>query len=155
MTDQAQQNIYDNIEQHGRHCQSVMGDEGWPRFTVSIGFGITRKWPEILIVGPKMVLANAMLWRFWEAGVPLADSTDRFDILDDFCCKLRWVHESWHDDLFGRAQWAYRDRKAGSLTTLQCIWPTTSGSFPWEDASPERFSDLQPLVSGPHWSRVQ
>ena len=145
--DKLQQRIEGNIREHGWHCQYVGGDEAWPEFAYSIGFGLTRDWPEVLIIGARQKLAHGMLWRIWESDAAPKPESDRTDILDGFTCKMRPVDRSWFDDLFGRALWAYSDRGL-ELSVVQCIWPTTSGVFPWDPDAPDGFAERQPLVSG-------
>lgn len=141
-----QASISQNIKQYGWHAQHVYGDDIWPAFTYSIGWGITRDWPEMIVVGQRQEVAHGMLERVWDsADLPMADAP-RIDILDGFTCHLKQVDLSWYEFLFGAAIDHYMDRNLPAFRAMQCVWPTTRGVLPWDSEAPDGFDRAQPLV---------
>lgn len=147
MTDQLENQIEDHIRSFGWHAQYVAGDDVWPAFAYSIGWGITRDWPEMIVVGQRMEVCHGMLQMVWESGQrPVADAA-RTDVLPEFTCCLKPVHLTWYPFLFGRAIDAYMKRNLPAFPALQCIWPTTSGILPWDANAPAGFDQAQPLLN--------
>lgn len=147
MTDALADTIERSIDKHGWHCQWVHASRDFPPFAYSIGWGITRDWPECLIVGAiRQSLAHSMLWRIWESGAPPKPRTERADILDGFTCVMLSVDLSWYRFLFGRSIDAYMARELPRFDAVQCVWPTTSGVLPWDDGASDAFIARQPRV---------
>ena len=76
--------ISDNVEGHGWHAQFVGGDEFWPAFSYSIGWGISRDWPEVIVVGQRLEGAHGMLAKIWETNEKPTDGQIRMDVLPDY-----------------------------------------------------------------------
>ncbi len=142
-----QKTVLDNVEEHGWHAQFVGGDEIWPAFTYSIGWGITRDWPEVIIVGQRLEVAHGMLAKIWETKDKPENDHLRTDILPEFRCKMFKVDFTWYEFLFGAALDFYSDRNLRAFEAYQCVWPTTSDVLPWEKDAPDGFSNVQPLVN--------
>ncbi|MEM6971624.1 MAG: DUF4262 domain-containing protein [Pseudomonadota bacterium] len=150
MTDKMSDAIERNIAEHGWHCQSVHGDADFPPFAYSIGWGMTRTWPEFLIVGAaRPSLSTSMIWRVWESGRRPCPGEVRDDILDGYDCPMRAVDLSWFPFLFGRAIDAYMTRGLKPFEAVQCIWPTTAHVLPWEPEASEQFVKRQPILDRP------
>jgi len=139
--------ISDNVEEHGWHAQFVNGDEIWPAFTYSIGWGLDGDWPEVIIVGQRLEVAHGMLAKMWEIKNKPQNEQVRTDILPDFRCKMLRVDFSWYEFLFGAAIDFYMDRNLKAFEAYQCVWPTTSDVLPWEKNAPDAFAMAQPLVN--------
>lgn len=146
--DKLDEKVEHNIATHGWHCMHVGGDEAWPAFTYSIGWGFERGWPEVIVVGPGLELAHGMLLGFWESDLPPAPGQKREDILRGYPCRVAAVHPTWHDFLFGRALAAY-ERRGLTFRGLQCVFPNRDGLFPDDLDCPQQFRASQPLVSKP------
>jgi hypothetical protein len=146
MADQ-QKKIFENVEKHGWHAQLVGGDEAWPAFAYSIGWGLTREWPEVIVVGQRLEGAQGMLAKIWETEDKPIDGQIRTDILPEFRCKMLRVDFTWYEFLFGAAIDFYMDRNLHAFEAQQCVWPTTSDVLPWEKNAPDGFGAAQPLVN--------
>lgn len=142
-----QQKISENIKEYGWHAQLVGGDEYWPAFAYSIGWGITRDWPEVIVVGQRLKVAHGMLARIWETGEKPADDQILTSVLPKFRCKMLKVDVTWYEFLFGAAIDFYMERNLQAFEAYQCVWPTTSDVFPWETNAPKGFATAQPLVN--------
>ncbi|MEP3638046.1 MAG: DUF4262 domain-containing protein, partial [Paracoccaceae bacterium] len=129
------------------HAQFVSGDEIWPAFTYSIGWGITRDWPEVIIVGQRLEVAHGMLANIWETKDKPTNDQMRTDVLPEFRCQMFKVDFSWYEFLFGAAIDYYMDRNLRAFEAYQCVWPTTSDVLPWEKNAPDGFLSAQPLVN--------
>ncbi len=139
--------IRNNIAEYGWHTQAVGGDQIWPPFTYTIGWGIERGWPEVIIIGQRAEVAHGILTNLWESNKAPEENQVRQDLLPNFDCKMKHVDLSWYQFLFGAAIDFYMDNDLPPFNALQCVWPTTSGVFPWDDNAPEDFDRAQPLVN--------
>ena len=139
--------ISENVDEHGWHAQFVGGDEIWPAFTYSIGWGITRDWPEVIIVGQRLEVAHGMLAKIWATNEKPTNNQMRTDVLPGFRCKMLTVDFTWYEFLFGAAIDYYMDRNLPPFEAYQLVWPTTSDVLPWEENAPDGFSNAQPLVN--------
>ena len=141
-----QESIRANVKEHGWHTQAVGGDHIWPKFTYSIGWGVSRSWPEVVIIGQRMETSHMMLSELWESNITPTADVLRQDILPGYGCQMRTVDLSWYDFLFGAGIDFYTEASHPPFKALQCVWPTTSGVLPWDQNAPEGFDKAQPLV---------
>jgi len=139
--------IEENIRQFGWHAQCVFGDGTWPEFAYSIGWGINDDWPEVIVIGQRQEVAHGMLRRIRDADKRPDHDQTRTDILDGFACKFMRADVSWYPFLFGAAIDYYMDRSLPPFRAMQCVWPTTSGIFPWDQNAPQGFDQAQSLVN--------
>ena len=144
----ADRKLFDNIEKYDCHVISVaniVGEEG-PTFSYSIGLTTTLNAPELLIVGLGSKLAHTMIngyrddiknGREFIPGAFYSGFLDGFDVLlieanesarKDFAIWADWYHERMHFPLY------------------QCIWPTTSGVWPWQTNADADFKSTQPIL---------
>ncbi|WP_299751409.1 DUF4262 domain-containing protein [uncultured Tateyamaria sp.] len=138
--------ISNSFDEYGWHAQIVGGDDIWPAFAYSIGWGINRGWPEVIVIGQRPEVAHGILRKIWESDEKPMNDQLRTDILPDFRCKMLKVDHSWYEFLFGAAIDFYANRDLRSFEALQCVWPTTSDVLPWENNAPDGFEAAQPLV---------
>lgn len=65
------------------------------------------------------------------------------DVLDDFECYFIEVDKANYDRYVNLDLWLYQ---GNNFPLLQCVYPTTKGIYPWEDAWPANIKKLQPLL---------
>ena len=139
--------IAENVKQHGWHTQVAHGDSIWPTFVYTIGWGIERHWPEVIVVGQRPQVAHGMLSQIWENNDKPTAGQVCTNILPDFRCQLMEVDTSWYEFLFGAAIDFYMERDLPAFEALQFVWPTTSDVLPWERGAPDGFEEAQPLLN--------
>jgi hypothetical protein len=145
-----------DIAQHGLRVMKVMGDEEWPEFVYSVGLHHTFGVPETIILGLRTDVSHWILNELADR----ARHGERFQVgdtieglLEGFPVQLRSVRHEQIEPHFGWARWFY---DGDPFPTMQLVWPTTSGVWPWETGASEEFRRKQPLLESadvPAWAR--
>ena len=138
--------VLQNIEEYGWHVVKIMEDDEGPGFCFSIGLFKTFNHPEILIVGLKLDLAHILINNIGESirnGKRYDTTAPHDDILDGFNCYMVDVEVRHYREYLGYATWYY---EGSNFPTLQCVYPTVKGIFPWQDEWPNELKDLQPVL---------
>ena len=145
-----------DIAQHDLHVLRVHGDDAWPEFTYSVGLYRQFKLPEVIIVGLRGELAHWMLNEL----AARARAGERFQagdmvdgLLDGFQVTFRPVPMDHAIAHFGWAFWYY---DGGKFPTLQLVYPTTAGIWPWDANASDSFRAEQPVLETtpiPDWAR--
>lgn len=137
--------ISENIENYGWHVVNVLGDEMYPSFSYSVGFYDTFGHPEVIFIGLKTDLAHLLINNIGETireGFTFQGNVFYSNILDNFQCKMIPVDEDFYGEYVGRAVGYYNQ----PFPLLQCVYPTVTGVFPWEEDWPEDLRELQPIL---------
>ncbi|HEY4322363.1 MAG TPA: DUF4262 domain-containing protein [Mucilaginibacter sp.] len=140
------QKLLDDIEKYGLHVLHIFGEEDYPPFSYSVGLYKTYNHPEIIIVGLKQQLSHIIINNIAEDiknGVNYSPFSSSDNILDNYRCLFIPVNKSNYKGYVGYDRWYY---KGDDFPVLQCIYPTTKGIYPWEDAWPDNIKKLQPLL---------
>lgn len=135
-----------DIKEHGLHVIHVLEDEKGPNFSYSVGLFHTYQHPEIIMIGLKRELAHILINNIAfdiKEGKTYKGGQFYSDILDDFECLMLDVEAKYYDEYFGQASRFY---KSNDFPVLQCVYPTVSGVYPWEDNWPENLKNIQPLL---------
>ena len=66
--------------------------------------------------------------------------------LEGFDCVFREVDRAHYRDYLGWARWLYRSNE---FPTLQLVYPTTSGVWPWQPEASEWFRKWQTMLAPP------
>ncbi|HEY4216446.1 MAG TPA: DUF4262 domain-containing protein [Gemmatimonadaceae bacterium] len=145
-----------DVAEHGLHVLRIFGDAEWPAFAYSVGLFQNFQIPEIIIVGLDPDLSHIIL----NALATRARGGERFQVgdmleglIDGFPVVLRSVRDEMIEPHFGWDLWFY-DRQ--EFPTAQLVWPTTSGTWPWDANASDEFRALQPLLDSapmPDWAR--
>jgi hypothetical protein len=152
----AEEKCLADIEQYGLHVLKVSGDNDWPEFTYSVGlyhrFGV----PEVIILGLRAKLAHWILNELaarvrsgyrYEAGDRVAGLIEGFEM------EFRPVAEAQVEPHFGWALWFYDFQP---FPTLQLVFPSTEGIWPWEPRASASLRKNEPLLETaavPDWAR--
>ncbi len=88
MGDRLEDGIETDVSRFGRHARFVVGDQAFPSFTYSIGFGFDRGWPEVVAVGAEADLAHAKPCGIGEDARRPAPGMDHDGIPDGFRCRF-------------------------------------------------------------------
>ncbi len=149
--DDDERRVVDDVRKHGWHACCIEPDAEGPGLNYSIGLIETENHPEIIIFGLDRRLTHDIMWGMVHdirAGRRF-DRPGRYeDLIDQYACAVRPVHESQHPPFLGYAMWYMRwIGRMGELEAVQLFWPSKcDGLFPWEDGCPQPVIDLQPLL---------
>lgn len=128
-----------------------------PGYAYSIGFGLTRDWPEATIFGLSLVQSRAALHRFWSlgqapdtlmrdaaSGRPTGEAIVH-GVLPDRPVMIRPISARRYDAYFGTALRAYTSlAEFGKLRVVQIVYPDNAGRWPWDHRAAARFANAQP-----------
>ncbi|SDC96528.1 protein of unknown function [Sphingomonas sp. YR710] len=156
--DDYEQNIIDNVRDHGWFCTSVFGsDESDPSFSYSVGFTETLSAPEFIIFGLDTRLMHSMLWEVFRQirdGKTIGDGERWSNLIEGFDCISRPVHSTnVIREYLNSAIWFWGDpvKKGMILLAYQLFWPgAKDGLYPWEPGSNELVCELQPILYLPN-----
>jgi hypothetical protein len=160
MVDEYEQEIIDNVAEHGWFCVAVGSGEETPCFAYTVGFWETLKTPELIIFGLPMKLTHGMLWsafRQIKSGKSSIEDGVRWsNLIEGFDCVSRPVHPTQiRREFFNSAMW-YRRHRAGErceIKAYQLFWPgKCNGLFPWERGCADVVSESQPQLYLPRES---
>lgn len=152
MLDAADQELVDNVQEHGFHSMGVHADTEVPGFRYSIGFWETLGSPEVIIFGLDLKLMHNMLWEMFrqiKSGARLADGARWSELIEGFDCISRPVHPSQMREHFGYALWyrRYRKQNVQDLQAYQLFWPgRQQGLYPWDPDCVQEVRDHQPTL---------
>jgi hypothetical protein len=145
-----------DVATHSLHVLRVLGDAEWPEFSYSVGLYRSFALPEVIILGLRGELAHWILNELaarareglrYQAG----DMVE--GLLAEFPVTFRPVPPEHVKAHFGWARWFYEGEE---FPTLQLVFPTTSGIWPWDSAAPASFLAAQPVLETtplPAWAR--
>lgn len=150
--DEKDQQFLDIIEKFGWHVTQVRNRRGENGPTFSYSTGIYKKLgaPEIIVFGLSDALEKSIIngygqdiesrRREFTAGNFYDGFLEGFDV-----CFIE-ANETAQKEYACWTDWFY-ERKPFPL--LQCVYPNTSGIWPWESRSSEEFRQAQPLFGLP------
>ncbi len=148
--DEHEQQVFDNIAEHGCQVQFVFDPEGkMPDFSYSIGFPVSVRQPEVIVYGLRNEVMHSMVnnvRRKCSEGMVLEDWKTVSGLLEGFECVLRHVTDpAAIKEHFGWAIWYHRSQLGVEMTeAYQIVWPgAVDGLFPWDEGCAQRVIDLQ------------
>jgi hypothetical protein len=144
--DAAEQKVHDDIAAYGWHAVNVFEDEVGPGFQYSIGFYRSFSHPEVLILGQRSNVMHGMLTRIatgLREGRRYDTGRAADDILDGYLCMFRPIPGDAVPFYLGWATWYYGEE---SFPSLQCIWPDTSGQYPWDPEASAELKRREPIL---------
>jgi hypothetical protein len=141
--------FFDIIEKHGWHVMSVANEEGeeGPVFSYSTGIFQRLKAPELLIIGLGSKLCAAMINHY---GHEIQENGKRFNagefysgFLEGFDIYMMEPDERARREYAIWADWYYERQP---FPILQCVWPATTGPWPWDERASAYLKETQPLL---------
>ncbi len=133
-----------NIMEHGCHVINVFEEADLPRFSYSIGIQKNFNKPELIVLGLNHELANWLINEYClriKSGEQFETDKLYSGFLDSFEVQFKTVSKSNYKEYLGWGNWLY---KSDDFDTLQLIYPTTNGIWPWEENAPEDLLSLNP-----------
>ena len=152
--DRHEQQVLDNIRDHGCQVQFVFDPEGEaPDFAYSIGFPVSVGQPEVIVFGLKRELMISMVNEVYrqcaEESLLLEDGVRIDNLIEGFDCIAREVADPGAiREHFGWAIWYHRSQRHEELErAFQLVWPgAQQGLFPWDDGCVDEWVKVQPAL---------
>lgn len=140
------QKLIQDINEFGLHVIHVLEDETGPGFSYSVGLYHTLKQPEVIIIGLNRELCHSIINEIDERvkkGENFKSGEYYSGLIEGFDCYFVDVNKKYLEEYVGQALWFYED---SDFPLLQCIYPTTTGIYPWQTDWPESLKNLQPVL---------
>lgn len=145
--DAGEKKALDDIKEYGCHVIHVLEEGELPPFAYSVGIQKTSGAAEVIVIGLKQELAHFMVNdynRRVKAGEVFRARGLYSGFLEGFDVTLVPVDRSHYAEYLGWNRWLYgKDR----FETLQIVYPTTAGVWPWDETAPDSFKARQPLLT--------
>ena len=154
--DERDQKALKDIEEYGCHVLNVMEGDGEPSFTYSIGINKKQNKPDVVILGLKSELAHSMANNYKNRlleGETFEEGKFYSDFLGDFDVCFVKVSKKFYDEYFGWGLWLH---DGNDFEVLQIVWPTTNGTWPWDEDKSDFYKWAQPILNeSGHLSEIQ
>ena len=144
--DAAEERALRDIEKYGCHVIHVLAEGDLPPFSYSVGIEQASGAPELIVIGLKHELSHSIVNQYnrrVRAGERFEIGQSYSGFIGGFDCRIGRVDKSHYHNYLGWCRWLY---KGNDFQILQLIYPTTSGTWPWDVAAPESFRVWQPLL---------
>lgn len=139
--------IAETIQKYGWAVVRVEESQDEPGFAYSVGLYANWEHPEIIVFGLPLdiiqEIVNTIGDQVRHGARFLADSTSAA-VLEGYECAFRKVSPAAYDRYMGTAVRFYNGRE---FPALHCIWPDSSGRFPWDPETTTAYRRLQPMLS--------
>lgn len=151
MTD-GEKDFFAKIDKFGWHVMNVENTDGQEGPTFSYSTGIFEHYgkPELIVFGLKKELRQSVINLY---GEDIRNGTRGFTnehyydgFIEGFEILMLDAGEVARKDYACWADWYY-ERKPFPI--LQCVWPSTSGVWPWDDDASDDLRAWQPLLGKP------
>lgn len=138
-----EQQILDNIQQSGWHCNAVGAGESHPAFVYTVGLEQSFGRPELIIFGLAPATAHGILAKIVQRSSVDGASGLANSASSDEPWSYVAVPESNRAELALSAVWYY---EGTDFRMDQVVWPCPDGHFPWDDAADDAFIKSQPVL---------
>ena len=143
-----EQQILNNIQRSGWHCNAVGAGESFPTFVYTVGLTHSFGHPELIIIGLAPASAHGILSKIVERLTAAADSDsaskESGPADEPWTCVA--VPESSRSELALSAVWY---NEGTDFPMNQVVWPCPNGHFPWDEEADIAFVDSQPVLGNP------
>lgn len=142
--DERDRKVLNDVERHGWSVTNIRDQDGAPGWAFTVGLFENYGHPEVVIFG--MTLENRHAILNWigdnvRQGKPFSAGQEHDWVLEERNCWSREVKKVWYRDLLGWAIWFYG---GSEFPTVQCIWPSQNGTYPWDENG--AFFSTQPML---------
>lgn len=138
----------DDIEKYGCHVLHVFDpEEENPRFTYSIGIQKTTGEPELVIMGLKHDVAHWIINEYnnrIQKGEKFKIDEYYDEFVEGYQVTFKKVEKKHYKEHFGWGGWLY---KSDDFDVYQLVYPSTDGTWPWDESASDDFKWFQPLLS--------
>ena len=137
-----------DIRKFGCHIINVLEDNEGPGFGYSIGIYERTGSPELVVTGLDSKLAASIINNYnsrIRSGETFEPEHKYADFLEGFDVMFRPVAKDHFYDYFGWCRWYY---SGNNFKVYQLIWPSTSGSWPWDETATDEYKYFVPHLGG-------
>lgn len=138
--------VASDVKEYGCHVISVFDPEGVnPDFTYSVGIQESSGAPEAIVVGLKPKLGASIINEYnrqVRSGVEFQRGKLYEGFLDGFSV---YVEPARLKLLADYTLGCSRYYKGNKYSVVQIVWPSTSGTWPWQNDASEWFKKNQPM----------
>jgi len=148
-TAELEKRLLNDIELYGWHVIKIPEDDQGPSYGHSIGFYHSFEHPEVIIIGLELDAIHFIINRIGDAireGVIFQPGQFYSNIIEGVDCYFTLVDPKFYNEYAGYARLLYRENE---FPLLQCIYPTLSGIYPWQDEWPSELRAIQPMLNRP------
>lgn len=144
--DEEERKALSDIEEYGCHILHVLEEDELPGFSYSIGIQKTTGQPELIVTGLRQHLAHWIINEYntrirnGEAFLP-DNYYDGF--IENYPVTFKQVQEKKYAEYLGWARWLY---DGNGFNTLQLIYPSKFGLWPWDKEAPKEFTFFIPRL---------
>lgn len=146
--------LQSDIELFGWHVIKVPEDNLGPSVGYSIGFYHTFEHPEIIIIGLELDALHYLINRIGDSirlGTIFQSGQFYSNLIEGVDCYFTSVDSVFYKEYVSYAETYY---KGANFPILQCIYPTLSGIYPWQNEWPVELKNVQPIL-GPTPSKPE
>jgi hypothetical protein len=148
ITDEPERKLVKDVLRSGVHICHIFSPNGSePDFSYSVGLWHTHNHPEILIYGLKKDLRQAVINYINDEiklGREFRDGSSAEGVLPGFLVYFQLLPVDHYRENLGYARWFYA---GNNFPTVQMLWPTTSGIYPWDACADEYLRWVQPVLT--------
>lgn len=147
--DPGEQKALDDIAEYGCHVIHVLEEGDLPPFVYSVGITRSSGAPELIVIGLKRKMAHFVVNEYntrVRAGERFEPGQRASGFIGGFDVEFRKVDRSHYREHLGWALWL---NNGSDFETLQLVYPSTSGVWPWDPDANEGFRAYQPLLDTP------
>jgi hypothetical protein len=139
--------VADDVHKFGCHVISVFDpEEKHPSFSYSIGIFETSGVPEAIVVGLKPSLGGFIVNEY-NRRVRAGTRFQRGQLYDGFLGGFSvYIEPAKPEALTEYTRGCDRYYKGAPYPTVQIVWPSTSGIWPWQAAASEWLKSNQPML---------
>jgi len=144
--DVSDQQVLDDVAEHGWHVMNVLELPEAPGWAYSIGLYQTFGHPEVVVFGLNSDLMHRMINYVGEdirSGKRFEDGKQYPELIEAYSCIFKTVNVRWYQPFLGYANWFY---KGTEYPALQCIWPDKKSLYPWDANFNPSWLYAQPLL---------
>jgi hypothetical protein len=144
-----EQKALDDIAKYGCHVLHVFEEGDLPPFSYSVGIYKTCGSPELIVVGLKQQISHWAINEYHRrvrSGEAFRAGDCSAGFLEGFEVRFSEVHKTHYQEYLGAGRWLYQ---GDDFPTLQMVWPSTTGLWPWDADATSWFRARQPILGAP------
>lgn len=145
-TAELEKRLLNDIALYGWHVIKVPEDDLGPSYGHSVGLYHTFNHPEIIVIGLELDAIHYIINRLGDTireGFVFQPNQFYSNIIENVDCYFTLADSKYYDEYVGYAKLFYKENE---FPLLQCIYPTISGIYPWQDEWPTELKSTQPIL---------
>ena len=141
----SEQKVESDVQEFGWHVVLVSAQESQASWAFTIGLFRNYQHPEVIVFGLPEKVAHSILNLIGDAAkrgrrINAGDRSDEF-LQRNECTFVGFPRDAYHSHL----GYARRFYGGDDFPTLQCVWPSRDGQYPWEPGASAELKRSQPV----------